>query len=69
MTDDAIAGRVRSGRWPDPNSRRCADCGHVWFAGERRHVYVPPGGELPEGPERVEVLCIMCLREREFGGA
>ncbi len=39
----------------DPNTRPCADCGHVWFAGERGHVYV--------GDD--EVVCILCLRYRE----
>jgi hypothetical protein len=44
----------------DPNTRPCADCGHVWFAGERRHVYV--------GDD--EVVCILCgrLRKRAHEG-
>lgn len=39
----------------DPNTRPCVDCGHVWFAGERRHTYV--------GDD--EVVCILCRRYRE----
>jgi hypothetical protein len=69
MTGETFDERVRSGAWPDPNLRRCADCGHVWFVGERRHVYVAPGGEVPAAPEGAEVLCILCLRERELGAA
>lgn len=41
-----------------PNSRPCADCGHVWFAGERQHVYANPG-------EDDEVICVLCKLVRE----
>lgn len=30
---------VRTGRRPRPDSLPCADCGHVWRDGERRHEY------------------------------
>lgn len=45
----------------DPNTRPCADCGHVWFAGERKHVYVADGA----ADERDEVICVLCQRVRE----
>ncbi len=31
---------------PHPNTLPCADCGHIWFEGERRHDYVDPRGEV-----------------------
>lgn len=45
---------------PHPDNRPCADCGHVWFAGERKHVYVDSstGGDG-------EVICVLCQRVRE----
>lgn len=48
---------------PHPNERPCEDCGHVWFAGERRHSYVDHDAARPEG---VEVLCVLCLQQRGF---
>ncbi len=59
MSDDAR----RPHGWPDPNERPCDDCGHVWFAGQRRHDYVDP---LAERPEDVTVLCVLCRRRREL---
>ncbi len=49
---------------PDPSTRPCADCGHVWFDGERRHEYVhgPPPPGFRSG--RVEVVCVLCRRQR-----
>jgi hypothetical protein len=47
--------------WPHPNERPCDQCGHVWFAGERRHDYVEHGGERPE---EVMVLCRLCRQQR-----
>jgi hypothetical protein len=47
--------------WPHPNTRPCADCGHVWFAGERRHEYLDHGAERHED---VEVLCVLCRQQR-----
>jgi hypothetical protein len=44
--------------WPHPNERPCDDCGHIWFAGERRHEY------LDHSAERHEVLCVLCRRQR-----
>ncbi len=47
--------------WPHPNTRPCDSCGHVWFAGERRHEYVDH--DAPSA-EDVEVLCVLCRRQR-----
>lgn len=56
---------VRSGRWPDPNTRTCMDCGHVWFRGERRHHYdVDHLDRLVEDPEDVHVVCVLCRQQR-----
>jgi hypothetical protein len=48
--------------WPDPNERTCDDCGHVWFAGERRHEYADPEAASPEA---ADVVCVLCRRQRE----
>jgi hypothetical protein len=47
---------------PDPNTRPCDACGHIWFAGERRHEYVGPAGASEHGDG--EVLCVLCLRKQ-----
>lgn len=47
--------------WPDPHDRTCDDCGHVWFAGERRHEYADPDAG---GPEQSDVVCILCRQKR-----
>jgi hypothetical protein len=50
---------------PDPDEAPCVDCGHVWFEGERRHEYVTgqpaPGFRVGQ----VEVVCVLCRRQRE----
>ena len=48
--------------WPDPNERKCDDCGHVWFAGERRHEYADIDAA---GPEQSDVVCVLCRRRRD----
>ena len=48
--------------WPDPNDRTCDDCGHVWFAGERRHEYADVEAAQPEDSD---VVCVLCRRQRE----
>jgi hypothetical protein len=56
---------VASSEWPHPSERRCFDCGHVWFAGERRHEYdIDHLDELPDDPAAVEVVCILCHDQR-----
>jgi hypothetical protein len=46
--------------WPHPNERPCEACGHIWFAGERRHEYL---GHDAERPEDVGVLCVLCRQQ------
>ncbi len=48
---------------PHPNTRPCADCEHVWFAGERQHVYVDVRDRRPG--EDDEVICVLCKLVRE----
>jgi hypothetical protein len=58
MTDE---GPRHPAHWPHPNEQPCADCGHVWFAGERRHEYL----DHHDGDhDDVEVLCVLCRRQR-----
>lgn len=45
----------------DPNTRPCDDCGHIWFAGERRHEYLDHDAERHED---AGVLCVLCRRQR-----
>lgn len=55
---------VRTGRRPHPNSLPCADCGHVWAEGERRHEYDHHKGYAPESHLEVESVCTTCHRAR-----
>jgi hypothetical protein len=45
---------------PDPNSLSCANCGHGWKIGERRHEYHHYLGYAAENHEKVIVLCSKC---------
>jgi hypothetical protein len=54
---DAVDG----GHRPHPNSLPCAACGHVWFAGERRHEYVE---RSDAGGGDADVLCVLCRAQR-----
>lgn len=50
--------------WPDPDGRPCHDCGHIWFAGERRHGYL-----VGDGSGRIDealVLCQLCALQRRL---
>ena len=60
---------VRTGRRPHPNTLPCADCGHVWAEGERRHEYDHHKGYAPEHHLDVEAVCTRChaLREEKRG--
>lgn len=62
MIEPGVAPRPAD--WPDPNTRPCDSCSHVWFAGERRHEYVDRGAERGDD---VEVLCVLCRRQRGLG--
>ena len=46
-----------------PNTRPCDACGHIWFAGERRHEYVDHGAGHHKA---ARVLCVLCLRQRRL---
>lgn len=56
---------VRTGRRPHPNSLPCADCGHAWRDGERRHEYDHHLGYAAEHHHDVEPVCTTCHAERE----
>lgn len=47
--------------WPDPRERNCDDCGHVWFAGERRHFYADPDAASAQDSD---VVCVLCRQKR-----
>jgi hypothetical protein len=48
---------------PDPDERRCDECGHVWFTGERHHQYFDLGADRDH---ELEVLCALCLHKRRL---
>ena len=48
---------------PDPNTLPCHECGHVWFPGERRHVYLADDAQRPAD---AVVLCALCRRQRQL---
>lgn len=56
---------VREGRRPHPNTLPCADCGHVWAPGERRHEYDHHLGYAPEHHYDVEAVCTRCHSRRD----
>ncbi|WP_435251669.1 hypothetical protein [Streptomyces tendae] len=56
---------VDAGLLPAPNTQPCADCGHVWQPGERRHEYDHHRGYAPEHHEDVEAVCTTCHHARE----
>ena len=55
---------VRSGRLTRPNSLPCADCGHVWKPGERRHEYDHHLGYGRFHHYDVEPVCSICHNRR-----
>lgn len=56
---------VEIGHLPRPDSEPCADCGHIWAGGERRHEYDHHLGYAPEHHEDVEPVCTTCHHARE----
>ena len=56
---------VRTGRMPHPNTLPCADCGHVWAPGERRHEYDHHKGYAAEHHYEVEPVCSNCHAKRD----
>lgn len=55
---------VRTGYRPHPNKLPCADCGHIWKLGERRHEYDHHMGYSPENHYEAEAVCTTCHRKR-----
>ena len=51
------------GQRSHPNTVPCEDCGHVWFAGERRHEYADAAGEITIDDDG-EVVCRLCRVKR-----
>jgi len=62
VTDDDL----HPADWPHPSERPCDECGHVWFAGQRRHEYLDHDAERHED---VEVLCVLCRQQRGLSRA
>ncbi len=60
---------VRTGRRPHPNSVPCADCGHVWEEGERRHEYDHFRGYMAAHHLDVESVCTNCHAKRDSSRA
>lgn len=60
---------VRTGYRPHPNSLPCADCGHVYTEGERRHEYDHHLGYAPEHHLDVESVCTLCHAKRDSAKA
>ena len=56
---------INIGLLPDPNDMPCADCEHVYTAGERRHEYDHHLGYAAEHHEDVEAVCTTCHHARE----
>lgn len=56
---------VEAGLIPAPNTLDCADCGHEWRDGERRHEYDHHRGYAPAHHEDVEAVCTTCHHARE----
>ncbi len=56
---------VNVGLLPDPNDVPCADCGHVFAVGERRHEYDHHHGYDAQHHECVESVCTTCHHARE----
>lgn len=57
---------VRTGRRPHPNALPCADCGHVWSHGDRRHEYDHHKGYAAEHHYDVEAVCTTCHAQRSY---
>ncbi|MEV4975594.1 hypothetical protein [Streptomyces scopuliridis] len=56
---------VDVGILPHPNNVSCADCGHRWVPGQKRHEYDHHNGYAPEHHESVEAVCTTCHHTRE----
>lgn len=56
---------VRTDRRPHPNELPCADCGHRWKPGERRHEYDHHKGYGAGHHLAVESVCTFCHAKRD----
>lgn len=56
---------VRTGYRLHPNTLPCADCGHVWRLGERRHEYDHHRGYAAEHHYDVIAVCTTCHARRD----
>lgn len=56
---------VGGGRRPHPNSLPCADCGHIWSGGERRHEYDHYLGYDAPNHLNVQSVCTLCHTARD----
>lgn len=56
---------VDIGQLPHPNTVPCADCGHVFMHGVRRHEYDHYLGYDANNHEDVEPVCTRCHHARE----
>lgn len=56
---------VRTGRRAHPNTLPCADCGHIYSSGERRHEYDHHLGYSAEHHYDVEPVCTICHAARD----
>lgn len=60
---------VRTGHRQHPNALPCADCGHVWSAGERRHEYDHYLGYSARHHYDVQAVCTVCHAQRDSAKA
>ena len=60
---------VRQGFMPHPNALPCADCGHIWKEGERRHEYDHHLGYAAKNQYDVEAVCTTCHVARDSAKA
>lgn len=56
---------VRTGRLAHPNTIPCADCGHIWKPGQRRHEYDHYLGYAAEHHYDVQSVCTACHAKRD----
>lgn len=57
---------VRTGKLRAPNELPCADCGHLYQPGDRRHEYDHYLGYGESHHLAVQPVCIICHHKREL---
>lgn len=60
-----INAEVRTGRRQHPNTLSCADCGHRYAPGERRHEYDHHRGYAAAYHYDVQPVCTLCHAKRD----